>query len=187
MLAVDDSHVIRRLVEVSLDPLNMLVTTAESGGDACDRLLASRPDLLILDLGLPDMPGWKVLEYARGEPALDGLPVILLTGYDEADDRDRAECIARKETAVAHASEITLCVFAWSDGVSVDRQRSDIDIRISKELIRAIRVRIRVETVSVCVFVQINRERRSRDVVAEPEWHGITVAGVGNRKRSSET
>jgi CheY-like chemotaxis protein len=94
VLAVDDSHVIRRLVEVSLDPLNMLVETAESGGDACDRLLASRPDLLILDLGLPDMPGWKVLEYARGEPALDGLPVILLTGYDEADDRDRADAYA---------------------------------------------------------------------------------------------
>ena len=56
VLAVDDSHVIRRLVEVSLDPLNMLVTTAESGGDACDRLLASRPDLLILDLGLNPNP-----------------------------------------------------------------------------------------------------------------------------------
>jgi CheY-like chemotaxis protein len=94
VLAVDDSHVIRRLVEVSLDPLNILVETAESGGDACDRLLASRPDLLILDLGLPDMPGWEVLKYARGEPALDGLPVILLTGYDEADHRDRADAHA---------------------------------------------------------------------------------------------
>jgi two-component system KDP operon response regulator KdpE len=91
VLAVDDSHVIRRLVEVSLDPLNILVETAGTGGEACDRLLASRPDLLILDLGLPDMPGWQVLEYARSEPALDGLPVILLTGYDDADDRDRAE------------------------------------------------------------------------------------------------
>jgi CheY-like chemotaxis protein len=91
VLAVDDSHVIRRLVEVSLDPLNILVETAGTGGEACDRLLASRPDLLILDLGLPDMPGWQVLEYARSEPALDGLPVILLTGYDDADDRDRAD------------------------------------------------------------------------------------------------
>jgi len=90
VLAVDDSHVIRRLVEVSLDPLNILVETAGTGGEACDRLLASRPDLLILDLGLRDMPGWQVLEYARSEPALDGLPVILLTGYDDADDRDRA-------------------------------------------------------------------------------------------------
>lgn len=94
VLAVDDSHVIRRLVEVSLDPLNMLVETTASGGDACDRLMASRPDLLILDLGLPDMPGWEVLEYARGEPALDGLPVILLTGHDEADDHDRADAHA---------------------------------------------------------------------------------------------
>ncbi len=94
VLAVDDSHVIRRLVEVSLDPLNMLVETAESGRDACDRLLSSRPDLLILDLGLPDMTGWDVLEYARSEHALDGLPVILLTGYDEAEDRDRADAHA---------------------------------------------------------------------------------------------
>ncbi len=94
VLAVDDSHVIRRLVEVTLDPLNMLVESAGSGVEACELLLARRPDLLILDLGLPDMTGWNVLEYARSEPALDGLPVILLTGYDAADDRARADAQA---------------------------------------------------------------------------------------------
>lgn len=91
VMAVDDSHVIRRLIEVSLQQLNLTIDTSPDGEDACGRLLESPPDLLILDVGLPDMSGWDVLRFVRTEPALDGLPVIMLTGYDDGDDRDRAQ------------------------------------------------------------------------------------------------
>jgi twitching motility two-component system response regulator PilH len=91
IVAVDDSHVIRRLVEVSLDPLNVRVETAESGVEACERLLTTPPDLLILDIGLPDMNGWDVLHFVQSEPALDGLPVIMLTGQSDAGDKARAD------------------------------------------------------------------------------------------------
>lgn len=91
VLAVDDSHVIRRLVEVSLQQLNVEVETAASGRTACDLLQRSAPDLLILDVGLPDMTGWDVIDFVRQERALDGLPVVMLTGYSDASDRDRAD------------------------------------------------------------------------------------------------
>lgn len=91
VLAVDDSHVIRRLVEVSLQQLNVEVETAGSGRTACDLLQRSAPDLLILDVGLPDMTGWDVIDFVRQERALDGLPVVMLTGYSDASDRDRAD------------------------------------------------------------------------------------------------
>ena len=91
VLAVDDSPVIRRLVEVSLSPLDVTVVTEGDGASTCRALTDERPDVLILDVGLPDMTGWDVLDFARGEPALDGLPVIMLTGFGDAADRDRAD------------------------------------------------------------------------------------------------
>ena len=91
VMAVDDSHVIRRLVEVSLQQLNLTVSQAADGGSACAAMVADPPDLLILDVGLPDMTGWDVLRFVRTEPALDGLPVVMLTGYNDGDDFDRAE------------------------------------------------------------------------------------------------
>jgi len=91
VLAVDDSRVIRRLVEVALQQINLEVATAASGAEACEALSRSGADLVILDVGLPDLSGWEVLDFIADQPALDGLPVVMLTGYSDADDRDRAD------------------------------------------------------------------------------------------------
>jgi len=91
VLVVDDSHVIRRLVEVCLGQLELDVQTVGSGVEACAAMSASPPDVLILDVGLPDLSGWEVLEFARAERALDGLTIIMLTGRSDAADLDRAE------------------------------------------------------------------------------------------------
>jgi CheY-like chemotaxis protein len=91
VLAVDDSHVIRRLVEVSLQQLNVEVHTAASGAEAHATLEQVEIDVMILDVGLPDMSGWDVLERVVCQPALDGLPIVMLTGYSDASDRDRAD------------------------------------------------------------------------------------------------
>lgn len=91
VLAVDDSHVIRRLVEVSLQQLNLEVTTVSNGDEACERLRSDGADLVILDVGLPDVSGWDVLSFVATQPALDGLPVVMLTGYSDAGDRHRAD------------------------------------------------------------------------------------------------
>jgi CheY-like chemotaxis protein len=89
VLAVDDSHVMRRLVEVSLGELDLEVVTAGSGAEAQAALESHAPDLLILDLGLPDMSGWDILDFVRGSPPLDGLDVIVLSGYDDVEDIER--------------------------------------------------------------------------------------------------
>jgi DNA-binding response OmpR family regulator len=90
VLAVDDSHVIRRLVEVSLDELDVDVSTAPTGARAREAMLDDPPDLLLLDLGLPDVSGWDVIDFVSRTRALDGLEVIVLSGYGDADDQERA-------------------------------------------------------------------------------------------------
>jgi DNA-binding response OmpR family regulator len=90
VLAVDDSRVIRRLVEVSLGELEIELTTAGSGLDAQQVMLSDPPDLMLLDLGLPDMSGWDVIDFVTASPALDGLEVIVLSGHSDASDQIRA-------------------------------------------------------------------------------------------------
>ena len=70
IVAVEDSAVVRRLIEISLAQLEVSVVTAETGRAACQELLHEPPDLLLLDIGLPDMDGWEVLEFVLTEPAL---------------------------------------------------------------------------------------------------------------------
>ena len=90
ILVVDDSHVIRRMVEVVLGQIQLRVTTVPSGTLACEILGTDPPDLVVLDVGLPDMTGWDVLDFVRSRPDLDGTPIIMLTGRADADDVDRA-------------------------------------------------------------------------------------------------
>jgi len=91
VLVVDDSHVIRRLVEVCLGQLRLDVEAVGTGRDACASMLSDAPDMLLLDVGLPDMPGWDVLEFARSQPALDGMIVIVLSGKADVSDIERAD------------------------------------------------------------------------------------------------
>ncbi|GMR01832.1 MAG: response regulator [Acidimicrobiia bacterium] len=91
VLVVDDSHVIRRLVEVCLSQLQLDVEAVGTGRDACALMLSDVPDMLLLDVGLPDMSGWDVLEFARSQPALDGMVVIVLTGRSDISDVERAD------------------------------------------------------------------------------------------------
>jgi CheY-like chemotaxis protein len=90
IVAVEDSAVVRRLIEISLESLDVSVVTVANGTDACEYVVTTPPDLLLLDIGLPDMDGWDVLDFVLEQPSLDGLPVIMLTGHTDGDDRIRA-------------------------------------------------------------------------------------------------
>ncbi len=90
VLVVDDSHVIRRLVEVVLEQIQIEVVTAANGSEACEAFERYVPDMLILDVGLPDISGWDVLDFVRSHPDLHGAAVIMLTGRADAHDIETA-------------------------------------------------------------------------------------------------
>ncbi len=90
VLVVDDSHVIRRLVEVVLSQVQLDVVTVATGTEACEAVERDMPDMLILDVGLPDMSGWDILEFVRGHPELGHISIVMLTGRSDAEDIDKA-------------------------------------------------------------------------------------------------
>jgi two-component system, sensor histidine kinase len=68
------------------------VRTAHSGADALHQALAFRPQLVFLDIGLPDMPGTEVASAMRKLPELAGVRLVALSGYGQ--ERDRHDALA---------------------------------------------------------------------------------------------
>jgi CheY-like chemotaxis protein len=91
VLVVEDSPVIQRLIAVCLRPAGCEVDTRDDGKSGLDAVLADPPDLLILDVGLPLMDGWEVLERIRSNPETERLKVLVLTAHAQEETRRRAE------------------------------------------------------------------------------------------------
>ncbi|MBP7096167.1 MAG: response regulator transcription factor [Spirochaetia bacterium] len=86
ILVVDDELAIRRLLRLCLEREGYAVSEAGSGGEGLNRFMGSKPDLVLLDLGLPDMDGRELLGRIR---ARGDTPVVILSVRDaEADIMD---------------------------------------------------------------------------------------------------
>jgi len=79
ILVVDDDPDVRLLVTLMLDGAGYDVETAEDGYDAMIRLEDTQPDLLLLDLMMPDMDGWEVIDAVRANPETRHLPVVVMS------------------------------------------------------------------------------------------------------------
>ena len=83
ILVIDDDPEDLRLVQKMLeDDKSLHVMTAQGGKEGWDAIQANRPDTIILDLFMPDMNGFNVVENLRANPLLRHIPVIILTGAD---------------------------------------------------------------------------------------------------------
>lgn len=80
ILIVEDSPIALRLVRASLADLPATFRGAGDGTQALDEIASRVPDLIVLDLGLPTLDGWAVLERVRSDPHTLTLPVVVITG-----------------------------------------------------------------------------------------------------------
>ena len=79
VMVIEDEKEIRDLVKYNLERAGFRVAAFGDGEEGLERLFASRPDALVLDLMLPGRSGLEVLRELRGEPATRTLPVVVLT------------------------------------------------------------------------------------------------------------
>jgi two-component system alkaline phosphatase synthesis response regulator PhoP len=87
ILVIDDDKEIVRLVQAYLQRAGFQVLTAHDGETALHSLRRDRPDLVVLDLMLPDQDGWDITRIVRGDGALAGTPIIMLTARVEDTDK----------------------------------------------------------------------------------------------------
>jgi len=86
ILAVDDDADVVGLVEIILDQAGYTVCTAHDGGQALAKIAESRPDLVVLDLMMPEMSGFSVLRNLRSRPETSTIPVLILTARSTQTD-----------------------------------------------------------------------------------------------------
>lgn len=87
---VEDSAVIRRLIEVCLRAADLEIITRDDGKSGLHAVSSESPDLVVLDIGLPGMDGWQVLDRIRRDDATHDIPVVVLTAHAEEESRRRA-------------------------------------------------------------------------------------------------
>ncbi|MCP4350759.1 MAG: response regulator [Desulfobacterales bacterium] len=82
ILVVDDDPIVLKYVEDILGGRGYLIEKASGGKEAIARIAACPPDIIILDLMMPDTDGFTVLDHIRGEPLTRNIPVIILTAKE---------------------------------------------------------------------------------------------------------
>lgn len=90
ILTVEDSPNIRRLVAYNLKRAGFKVLEAGNGKEAVRLLQKSVPDLIILDIRMPEMDGFQLLELLRRFPKAAAIPVVMMTALSQPSDVDRA-------------------------------------------------------------------------------------------------
>ncbi len=86
ILVVDDERHIVRLVEVNLSRAGYEVETAYDGVEALEKVKATDPDMIVLDVMMPRMDGFEVLKRLQADSETQDIPVIMLTA--KAQDAD---------------------------------------------------------------------------------------------------
>lgn len=118
VLVVDDEPQMRRLLTLALESEKYRVTTADTGGQGLTMAVQHSPALVLLDLGLPDLPGLEVLRRLREWTAV---PVVILSVQDAESDKidaldsgaddyvtkpfNTGELLARVRVALRHAEK----------------------------------------------------------------------------------
>ena len=91
VLVVEDDPDLRKIVRLYLEGLGMEVSEVDGGRAAILHVAVHRPDLVCLDLMLPELSGYEVCEFIRNEVRLRGVPILIMSARGLPQDRAYAE------------------------------------------------------------------------------------------------
>ncbi len=143
VLLIEDSASDRALIALRLERTGYVVASAENGREGLRRLYELRPDIVLLDVVMPGLDGWKTLELIR---EFSDVPVIMLTARDTEIERVRglrggaddyvgkpfapAELAARIEAVLRRVAEKPETKEIYDDGtVRIDFPASEVTVR----------------------------------------------------------
>jgi len=89
VMIVDDDPRLSAALQFKLEQAGYQVRAARNGQDFLAQLELQRPDLILLDLMMPDMSGLEVLEYLQSDPELSSIPVLVVTAWGHAAMKSR--------------------------------------------------------------------------------------------------
>jgi DNA-binding response OmpR family regulator len=141
VLVVDDEAEIRELCRVNLEFEDFEVIEASDGPQALQLVRSERPDLVFLDIMMPGMDGWEVLQRLKEDDATAGIPVILLTAKSGEDDQMRGwqegilEYVSKPFNPLSLAEWASRAMQPHDAGEEAERRRRVLEqLRLLQEL-----------------------------------------------------
>lgn len=86
VLLIEDDKFLRSILEKKLKDAKFEVTTAVDGKEAIDKIVAERPDLILLDIILPHQSGFLILEEIKKDPEFSKIPVMIISNLGQDED-----------------------------------------------------------------------------------------------------
>lgn len=129
ILVVDDEEDILLLCRVNLEFEGYKVVTASSGVEGLEKARELLPSLVLLDVMMPTMDGWHVLEALKADPATAGIPVVMLTARVQGEDQVRGWAGGASDYIMKPFSPVALLetlrsVLAPEDAEEAERRRA---------------------------------------------------------------
>jgi CheY-like chemotaxis protein len=98
VLVIDDESVVGVILRMAFEANGHETLVAESGRSGIEKARAEHPDAIVLDLMMPAVNGYDVLEELRDDPVIEEVPILVLTAVTLSRERDR--CISEGADAV---------------------------------------------------------------------------------------
>lgn len=190
LLAIEDDADIRQLLKALLGRAGYSVVEASTGREGLRLFHETRPDLVVLDVGLPDLDGWQVLERIRD---MSDLPVLVLTA--RASERDkvrglnsgaddyltkpfsRVELMARLQAIRRRRGSVPVAPPAFEDGsLRIDFTRKLVELDGTPVPLTPIEYRL------LSAFVRHAGQVLSPDRLIELAWDDTTSHGPARVK-----
>ena len=80
ILIADDNPELRRLLRAQLETMHCELVEATDGGKALEAIILERPDLVVLDVMMPELNGWEICKYIKSKSEYAHIGVVMLTG-----------------------------------------------------------------------------------------------------------
>ena len=90
LLLVEDNEMNRDMLTRRLERKGYEITIAVDGAEGVQKARSENPDLILMDLSLPNIDGWEATRMLKASPETKHIPVIALTSHAMAGDRDRS-------------------------------------------------------------------------------------------------
>ncbi len=90
ILVIDDEPEITEIVETFLTEAGHTVAVVNSANEAVEKARAFKPQVILLDIMMPEMDGYDICQELKGDPQFRDVPIIFLTGKDRNDDMGRS-------------------------------------------------------------------------------------------------
>ncbi len=100
IIIVEDEEILSSLLEKKLTAEGYQVETAKDGEEGLSKIRANRPDLILLDIIMPRMGGFEMLEEMQKEEGLRGIPVVVVSNSGQPVEIDRAQKLGAKDWLV---------------------------------------------------------------------------------------